>query len=155
MAESKNNRKNGKATKKHTPLESNRDIFLAEVADMHSTCVSLVVNSANIGGLIKSASTDVTINLDVEAVNGKAVLLAGDVSKLKIELDAITESSNTSIKTLTHTTDELDVMEVTINVANKYSDWQERFMRVTGPTMSEITDLCLVEHVVEEIKEAE
>lgn len=144
MPESNNKRKNGKIPTNKVPQgESKRDQFLREANDIRTACLQLIGSaSSGMSSLIKAAHADTTIKLDESKVGALADRLANDLSALKIELDNIVAQSDTEIKTLTHNTDEIQVMNVTVEVAQRYNTWQDRFVNLTGPTMEEITELC-------------
>ena len=143
MPESNNKIKNGKkATQGIAPGVSRRDQFLNEAAGIRAACLQLIASSANISVLIKAAKDNPDVQLDEAKVGALANTLANDLKVLKIELDNLVASCDANIREITHTTDELTVMDITVKVGQRYQNWQDRFINLTAPTLEEITELC-------------
>jgi len=143
MPESSNRRKNGKVVAGRAPVQpSKRDTFIKEANDVKMTCIGLIRSTANVKELIKAAHESPEVTLDEEAVGKLANTLARDLNALQIELNNIDKECTAEINGITKKTDDIDVMNITVNVASRYQQWQDRFVNVTGPTLEQITELC-------------
>lgn len=147
MPVSSNKRKNGQV-KAAPPKPSKRDQFIAEQEAIYNSCVQLVATTTNnTAALIRNAAAVHKDKLDLDAIRPKSQALADDVGKLNDELKQIRAESEKEINQLTRKTDELEVMTVTVNVGNRYDNWQQRFLQVTGPLIADITGLCQLEEI--------
>lgn len=143
MPVSKNTRKNGKVVPYKVPVEpSKRDQFIAEAKNIKAGCLGLIANCANVGQIIQAAKASPDIKLDEPRVGKLAMSLADDLKTLQAELNVIDVDSDKTLSVVTNSTDEIEVMNLTIQIGTAYQNWQERFLQITGPTMEEIVDLC-------------
>lgn len=149
MPVTKNTRKNGKQVKYTPPKKpSQREVFIAEAKQIRVACLGLIANCAQISQIVKAAHANPEVVLDEEKVGALSTTLAKDLSTLKGELDTIDTRSNAAIDAITDKTDDIEVMNITIQVANDYQNWQDRLSQVAGPVMEQITELCLPKEIL-------
>jgi hypothetical protein len=143
MPVSNDKRKNGKVVPYQAPPEkSKRDQFIAEANAIKIACLGLITNCANVSGIIKAASACDELKLDEPRVGKLANSLGNDLKTLKGELDSIDSACNSRLSVITAKTDDIDVMNITVQIGTEYQNWQDRFIQITSPVMEEITELC-------------
>lgn len=129
------------AVTKGAAPKSTRDTFIAEAEDIKAVSLGLLGASANISNMIKQAVA-AGVKMDMAKLDSAANTLANDLQTFRIELETIDERTMKAINSITHSTDDMDVMGITIAIANDYQNWQDRFGSITGPNLELITSIC-------------
>lgn len=129
------------AISKGAAPKSKRDTFIDEAKEIKAVSLGLLSASANVSHLIKEA-IGAGVKMDMDKLNAAANTLANDLSSFRTELATIDERTMTTLNTITHTTDDIEVMSITIAIANDYQNWQDRFGSITGPNLELITEMC-------------
>jgi len=133
------------------PVNNQKKDFISELCAIRDDSKRLLLSALQVRALVKDTYALYGDQLDVAKINTLTSVLGKDVSALNVELETLTSECNAKIQELSNSPNEMEVMTTSIDLANGFESWQQKFTDTTLGIVDSITQEC--GRVLDECKE--